>query len=174
MTAKSTRERLPTTRIGLVHKCVLHAIRPSGKMGKYNIYIRTGNYKSGRLGELFFTINVSGEESDTKEGKTADLLYYATLRGTHNQWAIAVSRDLQHGDSLDKIASKFSYQDYPPQGITENPDIPTCKSIIDYTVRWLAMAYAPSAVTPVTVTEPEIAVEELAKDLHLSRPIAEE
>jgi len=134
-------EHLPDTRKGLNHKCVLHFMRPSGEPGRMIIYLRFGFFADGRVGEIFIDINASGEESKTAEGKFADVLYYETVSGWADQWAIAISRDLQAGDSLEKIISKFSFQDFPPQGSTENPDIPMCKSIPDYTARFLQQQF---------------------------------
>ena len=143
MTAKSTRERLPDTRNSLTHKMVLHSLFPSGKVRKINAYLTVGMYPDGRPAELFYVINVAGlkqEEDDCKE-RDPDVVYYETLRGWSKQWAIAISLCLQSKVLLSKIIEKFSYQDYPPQGVTENPEIPTCKSMADYTVRWLALQF---------------------------------
>jgi ribonucleoside-diphosphate reductase alpha chain len=131
------RERLPNTRKSITHKFVLRSPNPSGKTGKLLIYITVGLYNDGRPGEIFYTINASGEENKTPKEVETDILYYETLRGWSKQWAIAISLCLQSKIPLTKIVEKFSHQDYPPQGMTDNPDIPMCKSIVDYTVRWV-------------------------------------
>ena len=131
------RERLPDERYGVNHKLVLHSLSPSGEMGKLNIYITMNRYPDGRLGELFYTVNVSGKESETVEGKTADILYYECLRGWLKQWAIAISLCLQSGVTLAKLVDKFAFQDFPPSGFTENKTMHSCKSIVDYTIRWM-------------------------------------
>jgi len=143
------RERLPDKRNGITHKFILHSLNPSGEVGKLNVYITVNTYPDGRPGELFYTLNISGIESKTVEGKTADILYYECLRGWMKQWAISMSMNLQYGVPLSKIIEKFSYQNFPPLGITENPEIPTCKSITDYTVRWMERQFSPKkAETP--------------------------
>ncbi len=172
------RERLPDTRESLTHKCVIHSLFPSGKVRKINVYLTVGIYADQRPAELFYVINVSGlkeEEGDGKE-RDPDVVYYETLRGWSKQWAIAISLCLQDNVPLSKIIEKFSYQDFPPSGMTENPDIPTCKSLPDYTVRWMEMRFTPKKSELIVAEIPDnaLVLEELARDAHLSKPIAEE
>ena len=136
------RERLPDKRHGITHKLILHSLNPSGEIGKLNVYITVNRYPDGRPGELFYTINISGKESKTVAGKTADILYCECLRGWLKQWAISISMNLQYGVPLSKIVEKFSYQDFPPQGMTENEDIHSCKSVVDYTIRWMEKEFS--------------------------------
>ena len=136
------RERLPNKRHGITHKLILHSVNPSGEMGKINVYTTVNKYPDGRPGELFFTVNISGKESKTANGKTADILYYECLRGWLKQWAIAISLCLQSGVTLEKLVEKFAFQDFPPSGFTENKDLRSCKSICDYTIRWMEKEFS--------------------------------
>lgn len=131
------RKRMSDTRKSMTHKFVLRSANPSGKIGQLNIYLTVGLYDDGRPGEIFYTINAAGDEDKTPKEKDIDVLYYETLRGWSKQWAIAISLCLQNEIPLNKIVEKFSHQDFPPQGMTDNRDIPMCKSIVDYTVRFM-------------------------------------
>ena len=129
------RERLPEEREGQTHRFEIMASRPGADLNApledYTVvgYIQTGEYPGGRLGEVF-----------VKFGKHGD--FHAML----DQWAIAVSVALQHGASVDNLFGKFVSVNFPPSGHTNNKDIPTCTSIVDYVAKYCLSRYG--AKTP--------------------------
>lgn len=92
------------------------------------IYIRTGVYEDGTLGEVFITV--------AKEGDEMRLLDLA---------AISMSVGLQYGIPLEVFTSKFSSWECGTAGVTDDEEIPLVKSIIDYVAKWLQKEY-PSIV----------------------------
>jgi len=120
------RERLPNTRQSITHKLVLSHTMPSGKAKRLHIYITVGLYDDGRPAELFYRINKADD----------------TISGFCKMWAIAVSLCLQSGVTLEKLVEKFAFQDFPPNGFTENKDLRSCKSICDYTIRWMEKEFS--------------------------------
>lgn len=107
------RRRLNDERKSITHKF---------SIGDHEGYITAGMYDDGTLGEIF----LSGLG---KEG--------STLKGVLEGWAIAVSMGLQHGIPLESLAKKFSNMTFEPNGLTNNPEIRTTRSILDYIMRWL-------------------------------------
>ena len=96
------------------------------KVGGHKIFLRTGEYDDGTLGELFIDL--------AKEG--------ATLRGILGCFAIAVSKGLQYGVPLEEFVESFTFQTFEPRGIVEgHPNIKMANSIIDYVFRALGMEY---------------------------------
>lgn len=89
------------------------------------IYLRTGEYDDGELGEIFI--------DSFKEG--------ASYRSLLNCFAVAVSVGLQYGVPLDKYVDSFSFTRFEPSGITSHPNIRTCTSIVDFIFRVLGMEY---------------------------------
>ena len=111
------RERLPDRRHGYTQKA---------RVGGQKIYLRTGNYADGRLGEIFIDMH--------KEG--------ATFRSLMNNFAIAVSLGLQHGVPLEKFVDVFRGARFEPAGLVEgNERIERASSILDYIFRELAISY---------------------------------
>ena len=111
------RERLPNRRRGYTQKA---------RVGGQKIYLRTGNYADGRLGEIFIDMH--------KEG--------ATFRSLMNNFAIAVSLGLQHGVPLEKFVDVFRGARFEPAGLVEgNERIEHATSILDYIFRELAVSY---------------------------------
>jgi len=111
------RERLPNRRRGYTQKA---------RVGGQKIYLRTGNYADGRLGEIFIDMH--------KEG--------ATFRSLMNNFAIAVSLGLQHGVPLEKFVDVFRGARFEPAGLVEgNERIERASSILDYIFRELAISY---------------------------------
>ncbi len=108
-------EKLPDERRAHTHKAVI-----SGK----NLYITTGFYEDGRLGEVFIKID--------KEGAEMMLL---------NGIAIGISIGLQHGIPLTKYTRKFKYHRIGTDGVTDDPDIPLVKGLLDYIARYLENNY---------------------------------
>jgi ribonucleoside-diphosphate reductase alpha chain len=113
----SQRERLPNRRDGYTQKA---------RVGGQKIYLRTGDYADGRLGEIFIDMH--------KEG--------ATFRSLMNNFAIAVSLGLQHGVPLEEFVDAFTATHFEPAGQVEgNEKIKHATSILDYIFRELAVSY---------------------------------
>ncbi|HSQ57670.1 MAG TPA: vitamin B12-dependent ribonucleotide reductase [Gemmata sp.] len=111
------RRRLPDRRAGYTQKA---------RIGNHKMYIRTGEYEDGTLGEIFIDMH--------KEG--------AAFRSMTNCFAIAVSLGLQHGVPLEEYVDAFLFTRFEPNGIVQgNPYIKMSTSIIDYIFRELAITY---------------------------------
>jgi ribonucleoside-diphosphate reductase alpha chain len=111
------RRRLPDRRAGYTQKA---------RIGNHKIYLRTGEYEDGSLGEIFIDMH--------KEG--------AAFRSMTNCFAIAVSLGLQHGVPLDEYLDAFLFTRFEPNGmVTGNPHIKMSTSVIDYIFRELAITY---------------------------------
>ncbi len=96
------------------------------RVGGHKVYLRTGEYEDGTLGEIFLDL--------AKEG--------ATLRGILASFAIAVSKGLQYGVPLEEFVDTFIFQTFEPRGIVEgHPNIKMANSIIDYIFRALGVEY---------------------------------
>jgi ribonucleoside-diphosphate reductase alpha chain len=111
------RRRLPDRRAGYTQKA---------RIGNHKMYIRTGEYEDGTLGEIFIDMH--------KEG--------AAFRSMTNCFAIAVSLGMQHGVPLEEYVDAFLFTRFEPNGIVQgNPYIKMSTSIIDYIFRELAITY---------------------------------
>ena len=111
------RERMPDRRKGYTQKAVV---------GGHKLYLRTGEYDDGRLGEIFIDMH--------KEG--------AALRSLLNNFAIAVSLGLQYGVPLDEYVDAFTFTRFEPSGpVQGNDSIKYATSILDYVFRELAVSY---------------------------------
>jgi len=88
-------------------------------------YFTVGEYDDGRPGELFISISKQG----------------STLRGVMDAFAVSISHGLQYGVPLKKFIRSFTSTSFAPSGITDDPDIRTASSIIDYIFRRLGMTY---------------------------------
>ncbi len=96
------------------------------RVGGHKVFLRTGEYEDGTLGEMFIDL--------AKEG--------ATLRGVLGCFAIAVSKGLQYGVPLSEYVDTFTFQTFEPRGMVEgHPNIKMSNSIIDYIFRALAVEY---------------------------------
>ena len=120
------RERLPNVRRSVTHRLTLQHQKVGGKVRKIRIYITVGLYPDGRPAELFLQV-------DNNED---------IISGFCKMWAIAISLCLQSGVTLEKLVDKFAFQDFPPSGFTENKDLRSCKSICDYTIRWMEKKFS--------------------------------
>ena len=89
------------------------------------MFLRTGEYGDGTLGEIFIDM--------AKEG--------ATMRSMLNSFAIAISIGLQYGVPLEEYVDKFIFSRFEPAGIVEHPNIKTATSVLDYIFRLLAYEY---------------------------------
>jgi ribonucleoside-diphosphate reductase alpha chain len=111
------RRRLPDRRAGYTQKA---------RIGNHKIYLRTGEYEDGTLGEIFLDMH--------KEG--------AAFRSMTNCFAIAISLGLQHGVPLEEFVDAFVFTRFEPNGVVlGNPHIKMTTSIIDYIFRELAITY---------------------------------
>jgi ribonucleoside-diphosphate reductase alpha chain len=102
-----------------------HGFTVETSVGGHKIFIRTGEYANGDLGEIFIDMY--------KEG--------AAYRSLLNCFAIAVSIGLQYGVPLEKFVNSFTFTRFEPQGITDHPNIKVCTSILDYIFRIMGMEY---------------------------------
>ncbi len=111
------RRRMPDRRKGYTQKAVV---------GGHKVYLRTGEYEDGKLGEIFIDMH--------KEG--------AAFRSLMNNFAIAVSIGLQYGVPLEEYVEAFTFTRFEPSGMVEgNAAIKMATSIIDYLFRELAISY---------------------------------
>ena len=111
------RRKLPFRRKGYTQKA---------KIGAHSVYLRTGEYDNGQLGEIFIDMHREG----------------AAFRSLMNCFAISVSLGLQHGVPLEEFVDAFVYTRFEPNGIViGNPNIKMTTSIIDYIFRELAVTY---------------------------------
>ena len=111
------REKLPQRRKGYTQKAIV---------GGHKVYLRTGEYKDGTLGEIFIDMH--------KEG--------AAFRAMMNNFAIAISVGLQYGVPLDEFVDAFTFVRFDPAGMVQgNDSIKSATSIIDYIFRELAISY---------------------------------
>ncbi|MEO1193150.1 MAG: vitamin B12-dependent ribonucleotide reductase [Pseudomonadota bacterium] len=111
------RERLPGRRKGYTQKAVV---------GGHKVYLRTGEYEDGRLGEIFIDMH--------KEG--------AAFRSLMNNFAIAISIGLQYGVPLEEFVEAYTFTRFEPSGMVEGNDaIKMATSVVDYIFRELAISY---------------------------------
>ena len=114
---KSHRQKMPERRKGYTQKAVI---------GGHKVYLRTGEYEDGNLGEIFIDMH--------KEG--------AGFRAMMNNFAIAVSVGLQYGVPLEEFVDAFTFTKFEPAGMVQgNDSIKNATSILDYIFRELAVSY---------------------------------
>lgn len=114
---KRHREKMPERRKGYTQKAVV---------GGHKVYLRTGEYSDGNLGEIFIDMH--------KEG--------AGFRAMMNNFAIAVSVGLQYGVPLEEFVDAFTFTKFEPAGMVQgNDSIKNATSILDYIFRELAVSY---------------------------------
>jgi ribonucleoside-diphosphate reductase alpha chain len=110
------RKKLPKRRCGFTQEA---------RVGGQKVYLRTGEYDDGSLGEIFIDMH--------KEG--------AAYRSMMNCFAIAVSLGLQYGVPLEEFVEVFTFTRFEPQGPVDHPNIKFATSIIDYIFRNLGLEY---------------------------------
>ncbi len=111
------REKLPERRKGYTQKAIV---------GGHKVYLRTGEYENGQIGEIFIDMH--------KEG--------AGFRAMMNNFAIAVSVGLQYGVPLEEFVEAFTFTRFEPAGMVQgNDSIKNATSILDYIFRELAVSY---------------------------------
>ena len=114
---KQAREKLPERRKGYTQKAMV---------GGHKVYLRTGEYEDGQIGEIFIDMH--------KEG--------AGFRAMMNNFAIAVSVGLQYGVPLEEFVDAFTFTRFDPAGMVQgNDSIKSATSILDYIFRELAISY---------------------------------
>ena len=111
------RQKMPNRRKGYTQKAIV---------GGHKVYLRTGEYDDGSLGEIFIDMH--------KEG--------AAFRSLMNNFAIAVSLGLQYGVPLEEYVEAFTFTRFEPSGMVSGNDvIKMATSILDYMFRELAVSY---------------------------------
>jgi len=114
---RNHREKMPERRKGYTQKAIV---------GGHKVYLRTGEYEDGSLGEIFIDMH--------KEG--------AGFRAMMNNFAIAVSVGLQYGVPLEEFVDAFTFTKFEPAGMVQgNDSIKNATSILDYIFRELAVSY---------------------------------
>jgi ribonucleoside-diphosphate reductase alpha chain len=112
-----TRRKLPDRRKGYIQKATI---------GGHKVYLHTGEYDDGELGEIFLDMH--------KEG--------AAFRSLMNNFAIAISIGLQYGVPLDEFVDAFVFTRFEPAGpVTGNDQVRSATSILDYIFRELGISY---------------------------------
>lgn len=151
------RKTLPSKRRGFTQKA---------KIGGQVLFLRTGEYSDGTLGEIFIDL--------AKEG--------STLRSLMNCFAIAISVGLQFGVPLEEFVEKFVFTKFEPAGMVDHPNIKTTTSLIDFIFRALAYEYLGRTDLVHVLDKPEISNMGNVKEgislmgkpalstLHVSRP----
>lgn len=117
------RRHLPDERRSITHKF---------RVGDQEGYVTVGLYEEGAPGEIF--VNIS------KEG--------STIRGLMDSVAMLTSIALQYGVPLENLVAKFRGVHFEPAGLTNNPQIPTASSLVDYIFRWLGLRFLGQAALP--------------------------
>jgi len=111
------RERLPQRRKGYTQKAIV---------GGHKVYLRTGEYEDGRIGEIFIDMHKDG----------------AAFRSLMDAFAIAISMGLQYGVPLEEFVDAFTFTRFEPAGmVIGNDSIKNATSILDYIFRELAVSY---------------------------------
>ena len=125
------RKKLPAKRRGYTQKA---------KINGQVLFLRTGEYADGTLGEIFIDL--------AKEG--------STLRSLMNCFAIAVSVGLQYGVPLEEFVEKFVFTKFEPAGMVDHPNIKTTTSLVDFVFRALAFDYLDRTDLVHVLNKPEI------------------
>ncbi len=125
------RRSLPAKRRGFTQKA---------KINGQAIFLRTGEYSDGTLGEIFIDM--------AKEG--------ATMRSMLNCFAIAISIGLQYGVPLEEFVDKFAFTRFDPAGFVEHPNIKSTTSIVDFIFRALGYEYLGRTDLVHVLDKPEI------------------
>jgi len=111
------REKLPQRRKGYTQKAIV---------GGHKVYLRTGEYEDGRIGEIFIDMHKDG----------------AAFRSLMDAFAIAISMGLQYGVPLEEFVDAFTFTRFEPAGmVIGNDSIKNATSILDYIFRELAVSY---------------------------------
>lgn len=125
------RRSLPAKRRGFTQKA---------KINGQAVFLRTGEYADGTLGEIFIDM--------AKEG--------ATMRSMMNCFAIAISIGLQYGVPLEEFVDKFAFTKFDPSGFVEHPNIKSTTSIVDFIFRVLGYEYLGRTDLVHVIDKPEV------------------
>jgi ribonucleoside-diphosphate reductase alpha chain len=125
------RRSLPAKRRGFTQKA---------KINGQAIFLRTGEYGDGTLGEIFIDM--------AKEG--------ATMRSMMNCFAISISIGLQYGVPLEEFVDKFAFTKFDPSGFVEHPNIKSTTSIVDFIFRVLGYEYLGRTDLVHVIDKPEV------------------
>jgi ribonucleoside-diphosphate reductase alpha chain len=125
------RRSLPAKRRGFTQKA---------KINGQAIFLRTGEYSDGTLGEIFIDM--------AKEG--------ATMRSMMNCFAIAISIGMQYGVPLEEFVDKFAFTKFDPSGFVEHPNIKSTTSIVDFIFRVLGYEYLGRTDLVHVIDKPEV------------------
>jgi ribonucleoside-diphosphate reductase alpha chain len=121
------RERLPAERKGLTKLIHLrHRVEDGDAVLK--IYLTTGEYPDGRLGELFLKADKAG----------------STISGLLDALSITASLAIQSGVPVETLVEKWGRMQFSPAGTTGDPELPRVSSIVDAVARWLRIRYCPA------------------------------
>ena len=113
----SARFKMPDRRKGYIQKA---------QIGDHKVYLHTGEYTDGKIGEIFIDTNKEGE----------------LVKAMMNNFAIAISLGLQYGVPLDEYVDAFIDTKFEPSGNVDGNDrILSASSILDYVFRELAISY---------------------------------
>lgn len=113
---RPTRRRLPQKR---------HGFTQEARVANQKVFLRTGEYEDGTLGEIFIDMS--------KEG--------APFRAMLDCFAIAISKGLQHGVPLEEFVDRLTFTRFEPWGSVDHPNIKFATSVIDYIFRVLGYEY---------------------------------
>src|SRR5579864_4147082 len=117
VTQVAARQRLPNRRKGYTQKAIV---------GGHKVYLRTGEYEDGKIGEIFIDMHREG----------------AAFRSLMNNFAIAVSIGLQYGVPIEEFVEAYTFTRFEPSGLVEGNDaIKMSTSVLDYIFRELAISY---------------------------------
>ena len=116
MIPKPKKRSLPKKRTGFTIE---------SKVGGHKVYLRTGEYADGKLGEIFIDMH--------KEG--------AAFRSLLNCLAISVSKGLQYGVPLEEFVETFTFTRFEPNGMCEHENVKSATSVVDFIFRVLGMEY---------------------------------
>jgi ribonucleoside-diphosphate reductase alpha chain len=95
-------------------------------------YIHVRLFEDGTPGGIFIDVGQAG----------------STLHGFIRAWSVTIGLGLQYGVPLDILVEKLAFAQFEPAGFTDDQEIRTAKSIVDYVVRWLALKFLDSSVFP--------------------------
>ena len=118
----------------------LRGFTQKAKINGQVLFLRTGEYTDGTLGEIFIDL--------AKEG--------STLRSLINCFAIAVSVGLQYGVPLEEFVEKFVFTKFEPAGMVDHPNIKTASSLVDFVFRCLAYEYLDRTDLVHVLDKPEV------------------
>lgn len=143
------RRRLPKKR---------HGVTVEARIGGQKVYLRTGEYNDGSLGEIFVDMH--------KEG--------AAFRSMMNCFAIAISLGLQYGVPLEEYIDCFTFTRFEPSGTVDHPNIKMATSAIDFIFRLLGMEYlGMTDFVQVKPNEEDLAINLRAQMKDLKKKLAE-